>query len=231
MEWTTIDAVFMTRKALQAALLDSFPEGGLFVEGGIDVTVGTAVLIRVTAEDLGVGTFLEGVVQWRRIERRAVAAANAAPGVGVRLLPTERGKYDFLERWGGGSVEASGRAEWRYPAEIAVQVQAVGPSRSTARIMHSTIRDISAHGALVFTPMTLSTAEIVSLSLTDDSRPQSVEARVAWSVTGKAGLRLLLERKEERLVWSKTVEAARNAVTDGITQPRRSIPPQSSDGR
>jgi hypothetical protein len=214
-----IEAQFVNRAALREALIESFAEGGLFIEGEFGITSGSAVTVRVAAAGLAAGLFLDGVVQWRRMVPHG-RGSGAAAGLGVRMLPNQRERYQFLHRWASGSTEGSGRAEWRYPYEKRVVVAPL--ARQTGRVLHAILRDVSVHGAMITAPMRLSPSSLLSLEIPLDDGPQGLAARVAWATDDRAGLRLLLERREERLAWARFFETASVAFERRLVGRRRS---------
>jgi hypothetical protein len=196
----SMEAAFDSRAALREALLDTFAEGGIFVEGNYEVTSGSPVTVRVAVGDLAVGVFLEGLVQWRRVGP-AVRSAGIAPGVGIRMLASEQERFQFLTKVANEQAEGSGRAEWRYPTELKAFLSPSG--RSTGRIVHAVLRDVSPHGGLVSVPTKLAVAQIHSFEFQFEGEVHSVPARIVWSSDDRAGMAMVLDKPEDRATWSR----------------------------
>lgn len=213
-----IERQMTNRAELRQALLDHFPEGGLFVPGNYDITSGSPVVVRVTASGLSEGVCVEGVVQWRRLAPLGRVAVQGSPGLGVRVLPSQRSRYVFLQRWAEGTLETSGRGDVRYPCELAIRLSSLG--RHSGGILHGSLREVGSRGAMVTVPTRLSVANIVLLDVTLEEGSHSLPARVVWSREDRAGLRILLERQEERLVWARLFDSVVSAFARRLVVPR-----------
>lgn len=221
-----IDVEFASRVALRDALLDTFSEGGIFIEGNYDVTAGSAVVVRLGAVGLPAGEFLEGIVQWRRVGPSR--SRDMVAGLGVRVLTSQRERFAFLSRWASGTHGGSGRVDWRYPLERKVFLATLG--RSTGRVLHSTIKDVSEHGAMLATPTKLAAGTLLSLEDPQSDGVRTLSGVVVWSDDTHAGFRLDLDRGEERACWHRTFESAMASFGRQLAYPRLPSERPSSRG-
>jgi len=180
----------------------------LFVPDCSAVSVGSAILVQVDVVGLAVGLFVEGVVAWRRLQN----LPGLPRGCGVRVLSSHVDRLAFLRRWSTGEVSASSREYWRYPCSEKVLVSFVGAKRSTQRLVHGTVEDVSARGALLVTPSPVVGATEVLLDF--HSGPKvPVPARVVWAQGNRCGLeRSGRGRRDEDLAWSELHERVARAA-------------------
>ncbi len=217
-----IDTVFADRAALREGLLDTFVEGGLFVEGNYDVTSGSRVLVRVTAKGMRVGLFVEGVVQWRRVG--VSRAPELTAGLGVRLLANQNERYRFLQRWAAGASEGSLRGTLRYPAEQRVYLSTRG--RGTGRLMHATIHDVSNGGALIAVPANIVPGTPVALEYDVDGAHFAALGSIAWGDSSRIGFKLDDNANPSMHAgWQRLVGQATSAYDRRVVRPRRPTDP------
>ncbi len=212
-----IDVEFASRAALKDALLDTFSEGGIFIEGNYDVTSGSTVVVRLEAVGLSGGLFLEGLVQWRRVG--PARTRDMVAGLGVRVLASQRDRFVFLSRWANGTHGGSGRVDWRYPVERKVFLSTRG--RTTARVLHATLKDVSEHGAMLATPTRLMPGTTLSLEYPESDLVRSYCCAVVWSSETHTGVRLELDQNEERAHWHSTFEDAIASFGRQLAYPKR----------
>lgn len=205
----SIRAEFASRAALREALLDTFAEGGIFLQGHYDVTSGSPVTVRLSAPALEPGVFLEGMVQWRRLGAQSRASGVPA-GLGVRMLTDQSARFAFLQRWADGQTAELQRLEWRVPLGSTVHVTA--EQRATRQILHTRFRDVSERGACVSTPTRLPTLVPMRIEFPVEGAMRGVRGRVVWSTDERAGVAIEPERGEERAAWQRLLERAESAL-------------------
>lgn len=210
----SIDASFSTRAGLGDALQGDFTEGGLSLEGEYEVTVGAPVAVRVTAPGLAGGVFLETVVQERRHSSGVERAA-----LGLRLLPGQRSRFDFLRSYADAQHAGSGRGEWRYPYDRRCVLAVYG--KGTARMLHAAMRDVSPHGALVTAPVVSVTNPEFSLEFEFEGATRRLAARVMWNSRDRVGLRLALDKADDRAIWQRIYAAAVQQFEGAQVHPAR----------
>jgi hypothetical protein len=106
---------------------------------------------------------------------------------------------------------------WRYPFDrkfhvqvLAAQTPVQGPalSRTTSRMLHCRSVDVAARGITLVTPRPLAVGDAVTVLAEVGAGLQDFDASVAWSTVGRAGLRLALQRLEERTAWNTVIAQA-----------------------
>jgi hypothetical protein len=195
-----VAANFRERAALSSSQ-QGVGDGAFFVPEFVDVSIGSPVLIQVTAHGLLGGVFLEGVVAWRRVQ----AAGVLAKGTGVRVLTPHGDRLSFLLRWAKGDVPTVPRESPRFPCTERVLVSLVGSSRrATQRLVYGTLEDVSARGALLVTPSPLVGASDILVDV--DSGRAAVQARVVWSSGNRSGLAIGALAVDGERAWSTVVE-------------------------
>lgn len=210
----TVDATFANRTALRDALAETGAGEMLTLEGEYELTVGAPVTVRVHVVGLASGVFLETVVQTRR---SADARGAEHPALGLRLLPGQQGRFEFLRTYADGQHAGSGRVEWRYPYDRRCVLASHG--KGTGRMLHGAMRDVSPNGALISAPALAVTSRELSLEFELEGAARRLASRVAWSGRDRVGLRLLLERPEERTVWQRVYGAAMQQFEGALSTP------------
>ena len=212
-----IDVDFDGRAALRDALLDTFSEGGIFVEGNYDVTSGSAIIVKVGAAGLRAGVFLEGIVQWRRVG--PARTPDMVAGVGVRVLANQRDRFAFLQRWASGSDSGSGRSDWRYPFDLKVYLSTRG--KATGRILHATVRDVSEHGVQLSMPTKITVGTPMSLEFMHGQDSHGFTGHIAWSDDSQAGMVFEFDKPDDHPAWNRVVDDAIQAFMRRVIAPRR----------
>ncbi|MFO0563437.1 MAG: PilZ domain-containing protein [Polyangiales bacterium] len=201
-----VATTFRDREALANAQRGA-GEDVLFVPDCSAASVGSAILVQVDAVGLAAGLFVEGVVAWRRLQN----LPGLPRGCGVRVLSSHVDRLAFLRRWSTGEVSASSREYWRYPCSEKVLISFAGAKRSTQRLVHGTVEDVSAKGALLVTPSPVVGATDVLLDF--HSGPKvPVPARVVWAQGNRCGLELRGGGRDEDLAWSELLERVARAT-------------------
>jgi len=212
-----IDVDFDSRASLRDALLDTFSEGGIFIEGNYDVTSGSPILVRVGVSGLRAGSFLEGIVQWRRVG--AARTPDMVAGLGVRMLANQRDRFAFLQRWAIGSHDASGRLDWRYPYDMKVFLSTRG--RGTGRVLHATVRDVSERGVMLAMPTKIASGTPLAMEFARGNDAVLLAGTLAWSDDGRAGLVFDFEKSDDHAAWHRVVDEAVQQFSDQIAPRRR----------
>jgi hypothetical protein len=209
-EWSMVrvEASFRDRESL-LRLQHGAGEGVLFIPDFTQPSVGSPILVRVSATGLPTGLFVEGVVAWRRL----APAGAYLRGLGVRVLSQHMDRLLFLRRWTHGEVLSVPREHWRFPCREPVLVSFNSAGRkATQRFVHGTLEDVSERGALLVTPSPLPTGGELYVDI--PSVPGApFSARVAWSAGTRAGLeRVASSATETAAAWMQFVERAARAV-------------------
>lgn len=183
-------------------------EGILFVPDYADGSVGSTLLVYVEAQGLVSGLFIEGVVAWRRVQ----SAGGFAKGTGVRVLSPHMERLNFLLRWAKGDVASAQRGHPRFPCAERVLVSFAGTHRrSTQRLVHGTLEDVSERGALLVTPSPLVGASEIMIDMHDVTRTP-IQARVVWSSGNRSGLSIGSSAPDGDRGWSTLVERVARSV-------------------
>lgn len=177
-----VAATFRSREALVRSQ-EGMGEDVLFVPEFAEASVGSTVLVQVSAPALTGGLFIEGVVAWRRLQ----SVGGFARGSGVRVLSQHLERLHFLRRWAGGDASAPSREYSRFPCAHRVLISFAGAKKTTQRLVHGTIEDVSQTGALLVTPSPLVGATELLIDMPEVMKAP-VAARVVWSAGTRAGL-------------------------------------------
>lgn len=213
----------LTRRQLAERLVtDGTPEGGLLLPANYDVALGEAVLVRVCPEELAVGTYLEGIVQWRR----ASASRGQPAGVGLRLVPASMPRWRYLRAWSSGEAVEHLRRTWRHPARQPVIF--VTAPRGSTRIYPCSLAEVSTDGALLAINHRIEPGEEGRCEWAVSARTFAVTLRVVWSSPGRAGVRLLWRGRDERPAWDELVDSVRTALDAKLLAPRLDVQPAPS---
>lgn len=179
----------------------------LFVPECAAASVGSAIVVQVEAVGLGAGLFIEGVVAWRRLQH----LPSLPRGCGVRVLSSHRDRLAFLRRWSKGEVRAGSRTHCRYPCAERVLLSFTGSNRSTQRLVHGTVEDVSASGALLVTPSPVVGADDVFLAFHSAPKVRA-RARVVWAQGHRCGLERSRGSRDEDRAWSELLERIARAM-------------------
>lgn len=183
-------------------------DGILFVPEYAEGSVGSSLLVHVAAQGLVAGLFIEGVVAWRRVQ----STGTFAKGTGVRVLSTHIERLNFLLRWARGDVPSAHRGHPRFPCTERVLVSFAGTARrSTQRLVHGTLEDVSERGALLVTPSPLVGASELLIDMHDAGRTP-FHARVVWTAGNRSGLVIGPTPHEGERGWSTLVERVARSV-------------------
>lgn len=201
-----VATTFRDREAL-ATTQRAGADDVLFVPDCSTASVGSSILVQVDAIGLAAGLFIEGVVAWRRLQN----LPGLPRGCGVRVMSSHLDRLAFLRRWSIGEVPHAGREYWRYPCTEKVLISFAGARRSTQRLVHGTVEDVSAKGALLvaMSPVVGAT----ELLLDFHSGPKvPVPARIVWTQHNRCGLERISGGRDEDSAWSDLLERAARAV-------------------
>jgi hypothetical protein len=182
-------------------------EDVLFVPECSTASVGSSILVQVECSGLAAGLFLEGVVAWRRLQH----VPGLPRGCGVRVLSSHADRLTFLRRWAQGEVASAAREHWRYPCAERVLVSFVGARRATQRLVHGTIEDVSAGGALLVTMSPVVGGTEVLIDLSSISRG-AVPARIVWTHGNRCGIERVPGTRADDLAWAELLLRATRAA-------------------
>jgi serine/threonine protein kinase/Tfp pilus assembly protein PilZ len=149
--------------------------GGLFVPTNEPPDVGTTVRVEVSFAN-GPRSFMTGVVTWRRPPTRD---PRTRAGVGVQIHPSERQKFQYINRWVLGSASDQ-RRQRRLPIKLRVAYSA-----RTGRRVNFT-RDLSPNGVFLRSRELLDAGTPIELLLLppEGKRAIRVRGRVCRLVRG-----------------------------------------------
>ena len=195
--------VHLPRAALRECFREPPEDGTIVVPGVYDLPLGATVWLRVGFEDLGAGVFVEAVVL-----SRWPTAGSARAGMGLRCLPSSVDAARFVTAWAHGRRELSGRAQWRYPADVPVIL--VTAPRGSTRIYPCALVDVSVGGARATINHRIEPGAEVRCEWRGEYGSGFINARAVWGANGRLGFIHVPARPEERVVWEQLVATVRS---------------------
>lgn len=199
-----IDVYFESRERLRDHIRDAEPASGLTINGENALRLGTPVLVRVSARGLPGDVTFEGTV-----------CSESSSPARVTATPAHRARFEFLCRWAHGTAETVTAREDRLaiPSRLCEVRSALAEPVTDSALM----LEVSESGARIAVRRALPASTHVVLAMRSREVITELNATVAWSRNGMAGLSLDRDKPAERDVWLRWVGEQRNALAWSVS--------------
>lgn len=173
---TVLRAHYPNRRVALASYRSLRGELSLFVPTPLPVAPGEEVTVEVSFGDCAQTFALQGRVTWRRESARGLGQEQ---GLGIAFAPEQKFKAaKMLAFCAGRPAEAGTAGEQRFVADVPCAVVVGG------RRLRGSIRDLSATGAFVGAPATLTRGTELAIHIRSGwlgLGQRELKARVVWS--------------------------------------------------
>ncbi|MCP4676502.1 MAG: hypothetical protein GY854_13510 [Deltaproteobacteria bacterium] len=149
-------------------------EGAVFVATQAALKAGEPVELKLCFNDIPEGVPLKGHVIWRRLPTKWRAVLP--PGIGIRLIESERRRLEFLIDYCDGKSLPRRKTGERLQTDLPVDFF------SNRRRLFGRMLNISRGGVFIETPHLLPTAAPIELNIhiEENKPPQELKGQVVW---------------------------------------------------
>jgi hypothetical protein len=188
-------------RAVASDVFASVADGIIVTPDFVELPVGSPAWIEAHHRALRNPMYFEALAAWRRMS----TTAGGRRGTGFRLLSKHLDRLHYLKRCEDLDADADKRMRARLPCAEKVIVSMGNKKRTTTRLVHGTLEDLSPDGALLVTAVPLSALEAEMTIEFAQTPGVAIRCAVVWRNAGKTGLKRQGSSSDEVSQWMSTV--------------------------